>query len=192
MQKIGVITCGCTSGTTVHSASKVIEDVQENLFVAFTVAEHKSEGKCYLRNPAAPVHFANADSGAMVTCISSGVLAAYPNFRHYFEEGKDVVYGLGNHACEILGVLRKVPVSLGTEQEKGSIVYCNFKVVRDHNYCIILGLDVLAKIHALIGCNNRTLYYKRGPAAGEDRTAQLVLYPRSQVNMQPTVRQAIR
>jgi hypothetical protein len=78
----------------------------------------------------ATVHFANCDSGAMVTCISSGVLEAFPIFSQYLVKSPDVVYGLADNPVEIIGVLKRIPISLGSEQEKGSIVHCDFKVIK--------------------------------------------------------------
>jgi hypothetical protein len=96
------------------------------------------------------VHFANCDTGAMVTCISSGALEVYPDFKAYFVADPDIVFGLADNPTEIQGVLRRVPISFGSAQERGSVVYCTFRVVKHEAYSIIFGLDTLDSIDAVV------------------------------------------
>jgi hypothetical protein len=61
----------------------------------------KQEGKGYQRVEQPIIHFANCDTGAMVTCISSGTLEVFPEFKAYFTADPDIVFGLADNPTEI-------------------------------------------------------------------------------------------
>ena len=116
-----------------HPALPEVEKVVEPLNVAFTVPWMGPEGH-YVRQQHPEIHFAMLDTGAMVNCMSHAVIAAFPVLRAYYVEAQDVLRGVGSVRCQVLGELRKVPVSLGGDQAAGSIVLCNFRVIEGSDY----------------------------------------------------------
>ena len=91
-----------------------------------------------------------ADSGAMVSCMTQATLAAFPAFQKHFHAAPDLVKGVGDISCKVLGEVRDLAISLGETQEPGSIYFATFRVTQGESYTIILGLDILHPMHAEI------------------------------------------
>ena len=73
----------------------------------------------------------------MVNIMYSGVLAAFPELEQYRKTFQHVVKGVGNKETMVICKLDNVPVSLGTEQLKGSCRTTTFYVLDCPSYhCI--------------------------------------------------------
>ena len=59
--------------------------VPENEYMPFTIAKPDGRGK-FKATQGQHIHYANVDSGAQVSCVTSTVLDAFPGLRHYFRE----------------------------------------------------------------------------------------------------------
>ena len=101
-----------------------------------------------------------------MSCIDQVFIEIYPRFKKHFQPCNEHVYGLGGKRCNIVGHLVQVPISLGTEQEVGSVLYCTFCVLEYMECQIIIGLGVLEDIDSSIMPERNILEYTKGPAAG--------------------------
>lgn len=116
-------------GNAVCKTQVHVDVVPENIYAPFTIPHRSADGSKFDRSEKPEIFFGNVDSGAMVSCMDEVFLRAYPRLAEYFVRREEVVYGLGNCRVTILGHLVSVPVSLGTNQEVGSVAFCTFRVV---------------------------------------------------------------
>ena len=87
--------------------------------------------------------FGMIDSGAMVSCCTEATMRAFSQLREAFHEEASVVRGVGEITCRVLGECRRVAVSMGSKQMRGSTYYVTFKVTEGSEYNVIFGLSTL-------------------------------------------------
>ena len=124
----------------------------------------------------------------MVNCLPAAVLAAFPVLKTYFVETRDVLRGVGSVRCQVLGELRRVPISLGTDQAPGSIVLCNFRVTEGTDYQIIIGMATLKPLQAVINTSKEEVEVMRGTADGARTRARLPVFQCNTVRLQPVTK----
>ncbi len=120
----------------------------------------------------------------MVNIMYSGVLAAFPELEQYRKTFQHVVKGVGNKETMVICKLDNVPVSLGTEQLKGSCRTTTFYVLDCPSYHCIIGLTLLQKLDAGVFCTSRRLQFTLGQA-GKGAQHTIALMPRSWVKTTP-------
>ncbi len=91
---------------------------------------------------------------------------------------------MGDKVTKVICKLDGVPVSMGTEQLKGSCRTTTFYVLDCPSYHCILGLTLLQKIDAGVFCTSRKLQFTLGQA-GKGATHTIALMPRSWVKTTP-------
>ena len=87
MSQAGVQGAVHTLHTLTVSSLKGVRDkaVPENEYMPFTIAKPDGRGK-FKATQGQHIHYANVDSGAQVSCVTSTVLDAFPGLRRYFRE----------------------------------------------------------------------------------------------------------
>ena len=112
--------------------------VPENEHMPFTIAKPDGCGK-FKATQGQHIHYANIDSGAQVSCITSAVLDEFPGLCRYFREEQAMVMGIGG-TVTVMGVLEDVPVHVGTGPvHPPAIVRVDFHVFCGKGYSLILG-----------------------------------------------------
>ena len=66
----------------------------ENEYLAFTIAKVDGRGG-YKATQSKHVHFANVDTGAQVSCVTTALLLAFPLLQRYFVAGEKGLMGIG-------------------------------------------------------------------------------------------------
>lgn len=92
--------------------------------------------------------------------------------------------GVGNAHVPIVGKLVDVPISMGSNQQRGSCVRMTFFIIAAPTYHWILGLDLLAMIQGCVHCAHHVLSYQLS-AQGSNAQVALPLAPRSSIKHQP-------
>ena len=100
----------------------------------FTIAKVDASGR-YRAEQQTHVHYANVDTGAQVSCVSSALLHAFPRLRGYYRASEAGVVGIGGPA-RTLGRLHNVPLHIGTGPvEPAAVVRTSFFVLdNDRSY----------------------------------------------------------
>ena len=135
-----------------------MEIVRENLYIPFCIPRTRTSGG-YTRSTKPTLHMGMQDSGAMISCMTEATMRAFPAFSSRFHARPDVVRGVGGHTCRTLGEVRRVPISIGEDQQSGSIFLCTFRVTEGKGYTIIFGLNLLVPLHASIDISRRRITF---------------------------------
>ena len=93
----------------------------------------------------------------MVNILYSGVLQGFPELEKFKMNFQHEVKGVGNKTTKVVCKLANVPVSIGSDQERGSCHTTTFYVLDCPSYHCIIGLTLLQKIDAGVFCSTRRM-----------------------------------